>query len=183
MGPTDFNRFRAVMAGMSKLYDKEIDAVLLDAYWLALRDWRLEDFESAAGHLMANSEFMPRPAAFNALRKAGTPTAHEAWTRVLSGAQLEPGSVTERAANAMGGQQRIRMADIERDLPHIQRRFIEAYEGMTDAEAIREAVPQIANQPNWLIGTVRALEAGRPMVGHQRPASESLEPQTVGGGG
>lgn len=144
MEPHDMSRFRAVMAGMAKLYEKELDGVLLDAYWLALRNWSLTDFEDAAGHLMATAKFMPRPADFNELRKAGEPTAGEAWAVVLSGAKLEPGSVMERAANAVGGQKQIRMANIEHDLPHVQRRFIESYEAIRDAQEVRNSVPQIA---------------------------------------
>jgi hypothetical protein len=36
------------------------------------------------------------------------------------------------------------MANTERDLPHIQRRFLEAYEELTDVDSVREALPQIA---------------------------------------
>ena len=80
MQQSDFQRFRAVMTGMAKVYERELDALLLDAYWVALRDWSLEDFERAAGELMRTNEFMPRPAAFNALRKAATKLlASEAW--------------------------------------------------------------------------------------------------------
>jgi hypothetical protein len=145
MEPTDFNRFRAVMAGMAKLYDKEIDSLLLDAYWLALRDWSLPDFEAAASHLMSAAKFMPRPAEFNELRKAGQLTGGEAWAFVLSGKSLEPGTVIARAADAVGGQRFIRAANIERDLPHIQRRFLEAYEEISDAQMVREVIPQIGN--------------------------------------
>jgi hypothetical protein len=143
MQAPDRERFRAVMTGMAKVYEREIDAPLLDAYWLALREWSLDDFERAAGHLMATSKFMPRPADFNELRKAGQLTAGEAWEQVLKGRPLPPGGRAERAANIVGGQHQIRMADIERDLPHIQRRFMEAYNELTEVDAIREAIPQI----------------------------------------
>lgn len=83
MQQADFTRFRAVMTGMGELYQRELSGPLLDAYWLALRDWPLAEFEAAAAHLMATATFMPRPAEFNALRKAGRQTAGEAWLAVL----------------------------------------------------------------------------------------------------
>jgi hypothetical protein len=144
MRTDDYSRFRAVMTGMAKVYEREIDAPLLDAYWLALRTWDLGDFESAAGHLIGTSKFMPRPADFNGLRQAAELTAGEAWALALSGAALDPGSRIARAAAIVGGQQHMRMADIERDLPHIQRRFLAAYEELADADQTRAALPQIA---------------------------------------
>ena len=144
MQPADRKRFQAIMAGMAKVYEREIDAPLLDAYWLALRTWDLGDFESAAGHLIGTSKFMPRPADFNDLRRAAEPTAGEAWALALSGTALEPGSRIARAAAIVGGQQRMRMADIERDLPHIQRRFLAVYAELADADQTRAALPQIA---------------------------------------
>lgn len=143
MQTTDFERFRNVIVGMAKMYEREVDGVLLDAYWLALREWPLEDFEAAAGHLMRESKFMPRPADFTALRRAGELTAGEAWDLVLSGARLEPHSRVARASQIVGGQRRIRMANIERDLPHIQRRFFEVYRELGDVESARDELPQL----------------------------------------
>jgi hypothetical protein len=158
------------MAGMAKLYEREIDGVLLDAYWLALRAWPLQDFERAAGHLMATCKFMPRPADFNDLRRAGELTAGEAWEIVLRGDRLEPGSRAERAARIVGGQQRIRHADIERDLPHVQRRFMEAYDELIDVDAVRTALPGIAPRP--------ALRSSPRPVGELLPASLRSEADT-----
>ena len=79
MNTDDFPRFRSVLAGMAKLYERELDGPLLDAYWLALGDWSLGDFEQASRRLMATSRFMPRPADYHELRKqAGAMTAGEA---------------------------------------------------------------------------------------------------------
>lgn len=72
------------MAGMGRLFGADIDAVILDAYWLALHDWTLEDFEGAASKLMQTAEFMPKPAAFTALRRTAiSDSAGEAWVQVL----------------------------------------------------------------------------------------------------
>lgn len=156
MQQSDFQRFRAVLAGMAELYQRELSNPLLDVYWLALRSWTLADFESAAAHLMATATFMPRPSDFNALKKAGEPTAGEAWTDVLeycsNKRKIAPDGRTLRAANAVGGYYTIRMANIETALPHIERRFKEAYEELSDVEETREALPEITQ--------VRRLQQG-----------------------
>lgn len=161
------------MAGMAKLYEREIDAPLLDAYWLALRDWTLEEFESAAGHLMRESKFMPRPAEFTALRKAARMTAGEAWALVLNyvrhgyvrwqgGGVTQMGAVTkpeseiiDRAVNAIGGYEAVAMS--ETDKTHfLERRFCEHYESIQDAEDIRECLPQLTGPSTLAISGPRA---------------------------
>lgn len=151
MQASDRNRFFAVMNGMAKVYERSIDDVLLDAYWLALKDWPLEDFEKAAGELMRTSEFMPRPAAFNALRKAARQsTAAEAW--FTKGA-----STDERANRAMkiAAQGRY-VGHIPLDeLPFVQKRFFEIYDELNDTDTAREALPG----PGWLQITAEAKKA------------------------
>ena len=148
MQADDFTRFRAVLAGMAKLYERELDAPLLDAYWLALRDWSLADFERAAGHLMSRSRFMPRPADFNDLRKAAGMTAGEAWAAALQharGAWRSGPAVpeVERAVQAIGGWMVLAHANID-SLQFIERRFTDAFADLETAVATREALPQIA---------------------------------------
>jgi hypothetical protein len=149
MQPADFQRFKSVMTGMAKVYERELDGVLLDAYWLTLRGWSLPEFEAAAAHLMSTSEFMPRPAAFHALRQAARPTPGEAWARVLrhvrTGAYRQGGlrdDTVESAVRALGGYRAIAMSHEER-LPFLERRFSEHYATKADVEVIREALPQL----------------------------------------
>jgi hypothetical protein len=154
MQQADFQRFRAVMTGMAKVYEREIDGALLDAYWLALRDWSLADFEAAAAHLMRTSKFMPRPADFHELREAGRPTAAEAWLKAVeaSAGAISCGRVMtvrtcgdpliDRAVRAIGGYGAIAMCD-EDKLHFLERRFAEHYESIQDAEEVRAALPQL----------------------------------------
>jgi hypothetical protein len=133
------------------MYQIEPDNLMLDAYWIALRDWEYDDFEQAAAHLMANAKFMPRPADFNALRKASKPGPAEAWSQALSACkdwrhpELLPEGAIAEAAKSVGGFRAIAMANVEHDLPHIQRRFLEAYAEISARKEIVEAVPQIAD--------------------------------------
>lgn len=150
MQPNDFTRFHAVMTGLAELHQRELSQFLLDAYWLAMRDWSIADFESAASHLMQTMTWMPKPSDFTALKRAGETTSAEAWTEALASCvnwrnpdQLPTGRVA-RAAAAVGGFRMIAMADQETALPFIEKRFKEAYDELTDVESVREALPQIA---------------------------------------
>lgn len=153
MDLSDFERFNAVMNGMAKLFDREIDNMLLDAYWLALRDWPLADFEQAAGHLMATARFMPRPADFNELRKAAKPVPAEAWLTARKacksawtphgyrgGTSGDP--LIDKAVQAIGGYAAIAMCDTDK-LHFLERKFAEVYESLDSAEEVRQALPSL----------------------------------------
>jgi hypothetical protein len=157
----DFQRFRAVMTGMAKVYERELDGLLLDAYWLALGSWSLEDFESGAAHLMRTSKFMPRPADFNELRKASLPTAGEAWAAVLEhlkagtrewtdGGRTWDGGPTitaeiDKSVAVLGGYRALAMMPTK-ELPWMERRFAEHYGDLTEAAQRREVI----SGPGWL---------------------------------
>jgi hypothetical protein len=155
MQPADFTRFRNVMFGMGKLYERELDQVVLDTYWLALRDWSLEEFEACAVQLMRSARFMPRPADFNDLRKAALPTKGEAWARVLqhckSGYRDGKGLTPEidRAVHALGGYRYLAMAPIDQLQWH-EKRFAEHYEDMAEAEEKRDPFRLPASVRNLL---------------------------------
>ena len=158
MQQTDFQRFHAVMHGMSKVYERELDNLLLDAYWLALRDWSLEEFQAAAGQLMRTSKFMPRPADFNELRKAARPTVGEAWAKVLqhlkggyrAGDGVDP--LTDKAVRAMGGYRALAMMPADQ-LSWQEKRFAQHYGDMSEAVETRAALPQLAGgiEDTWFL--------------------------------
>lgn len=148
MQTTDFQRFKAVMAGMARVFSTEIDKPLLDGYWLALRDWEIADFEGAAAHLMANSKFMPKPADFNELRKkAAEQSAGEAWEKVLhairtmyvrEGASVDP--KTDAVVRQMGGYAHLALSNSE-DLKFRARDFQQLWADMGEVEEARTALP------------------------------------------
>lgn len=153
MLPAEAERFRSLLCGIGRVFGHEPDAVVLDAYWLALQSWSIAEFEAACSHLLRTSKFMPRPAEFEALRLASRPTAGEAWAtaveHVRSGRyRQQPSSpVVERAVRLIGGWTVIAMSE-ESKLPFIERRFAEHYAAMLHAEDIRAAVPQLAAPPS-----------------------------------
>lgn len=136
------------MAAMAELYGRELSGPLLDAYWLSLRDWPLEDFERAAAHLMATEQHMPRPAAFTALRKHTGLTAGDAWTQVLDhcrfgtyrdGSGLDDGGPIDRAVGSIGGYQAIAMHSTEW-MHQIEKRFAERLGEQEQASDSRAAL-------------------------------------------
>jgi hypothetical protein len=151
--PTDGKRFRDLLRGMARAFGSDIDTVTLDVYWLALSDWTLEQFEAAAGHLLRNSKFMPRPAEFNALKKAGKFTAAEAWDAILQhckgayrdGSGIDNGGPVDIAVRGIGGYRTIAMHNLDY-LPILQRQFVDRFEELDDVMEIRNSVPQLVDQ-------------------------------------
>lgn len=155
---TDKQAFVAVLVGLAAIKPgKGLTPEALEIWWAAMARWELDEFKSAAAHLASSIQFMPSPYDFEQLRKAGEPTAGEAWEEVLSGCLLEPGSRTDRAAQICGGQYEIRHADIETALPHIMRRFIQVYDELSDVDPARDALPSIVKQ-DWLTLSAQRLK-------------------------
>jgi hypothetical protein len=147
----DHEKFRNTMIGMGLVFGAEVSEPTMDIYWMALKDWEVDAFQGAAAHLINTCEFMPRPFDFNRLRQASKPSAQAVWGQVLeqcknwrNKADLPTGLV-DRAVKAVGGWESIAMADTEKSLPHIQRRFLDAYESMEDADTTMTALPMLAS--------------------------------------
>jgi hypothetical protein len=164
----DFERFRAVMTGMAEVFQRELSAPLLDAYWLSLREWELTEFEAAAAELMRTSEHMPRPAAFMGLKRRGRATPGEAWAEALAYARrgynpnfprlpqrgLLTDPVVARAIDAIGGYQALAASSPE-STQFLERRFAEHFESIQESSDVREAVPELMHdKPRNLTGPV-----------------------------
>lgn len=152
MQPSDSKRFRDLLRGIGRMFGQDLDAVTLDAYWVALSDWTITDLEAAARQLLRTAKFMPRPADFFELKNAGKPTAAEAWDMVLrhckgayrSGAGLDDGGPIDMAVKGLGGYRAIAMHDLDY-LPIMQRQFVERFEEAEDVVQTREALPQLVD--------------------------------------
>lgn len=151
MQPGDKIEFVEVLNGLAAIKGKELTKEAISLWWAAMAKWSLQDFKGAASHLVGACQFMPSPFDFEQLKKAGEPTPSEAWVianraccKWRTPEQLPNGRIA-RAAAAVGGFQAIAMADTERELPHLARRFISAYEEMSDVDHTRRELPQIAN--------------------------------------
>lgn len=148
MQPADRAEFMRVLNGIAAIKGKELTTEALSLWWSAMSDWSIEAFKSAASHLVRSCQFMPTPYDFEQLKRAGELTAGEAWRQVLAGGALEPGSRLARAAAIVGGQYAIRHANVERELPFVQKRFEAAYNELTDVDSARAVLPQIGVLPN-----------------------------------
>ena len=156
MQASDFAAFRAMMTGLGKVYERELDQPLLDAYWLALEDWTLVDFSAAAKHLMRCGRFFPRPSDFEDLRRSASQRdAVEAWETARSTARnaISLGRVRtdvtsgdpriDRTVAAIGGYGAIALCD-SAWLHALERRFFEAYREARDVAEARAALPHLA---------------------------------------
>lgn len=174
MQPSDANRFRNLLIGMGRVYGQEPDALVLDAYWVALRDWALEDFEQACSELLRTSKFMPRPSDFTQLRDASKLTAGEAWADVLAyvreggaGTGLavhgyDGRAITDpvvlAAVRAIGGFEAIGRSNTDQT-PFLERRFCEHFEEIGAREGIREALPQLTGGSRARVSGPRSIAA------------------------
>lgn len=162
----DFPRFREILAGMAEVYQRELSGPLADAYWLALQDWTLPDFEAAARNLLTTSQFFPRPADFAAIRNAANKrTAGEAWLEALDAcpnwrygtASVDP--LTDRVVAMLGGYKHLAMEPL--DQQHwTAKRFTEMYENLEAVEQVRDVMPRIEgpqDQPRLQAGTFRTF--------------------------
>jgi hypothetical protein len=159
MTPTDRKAFLETVVGFAELKGKQLSAPALELFWHSMQHWDIDDFRQAANQLIRSCEFMPTPKYFEALRKAGRPTAGEAWAEVLryvrtdyspnfparlnGSAGLLSDPLVDRAVNAIGGYRAIANSDMDAT-QFLERRFCEHFESIQESEDIRGAVPQIA---------------------------------------
>lgn len=171
MRVTDRKKFVETLNGLAAVKPgKELTDAALEIWWSSMKGWSIEEFVAAASHLASSVEFMPSPFNFEQLRKAAKPTDGEAWAEALKRCKAwRTGQawddVIERAVMAIGGYRSIAMADVETALPHIERRFKEAYAELEDVETVRQALPHIAPAPaiNYRDGGMTQIAA--PLAG------------------
>lgn len=151
MRPEDDLEFARVLNGLAVVKTgAKLTKEALAIWFNAFQSWSIEDFTAAASHFVMAVQWMPNPYHFEQLRRAGEPTAGEAWKiandNCLSwrtGASAA-GELIDRVVRMVGGYRAIALADQDHALPHIERRFKEAYAELAAREPIRDALPQIA---------------------------------------
>lgn len=155
---SDFDEFSDVLVAFAELKGRQLSPVAIKLFWNTMRGgWGLAEFKSAAEHLLRTCDWIPTPKHFEDLRKAGRPTAAEAWERARKacGTAIKGGYVThhgtcgdeliDRAVRGIGGYGVIAMCDTDK-LTFLERRFAEHFESLGGVEDVRQAVPQIAHQ-------------------------------------
>jgi len=156
MLPSEKPKFLAILNGLAAVKPgAKLTPEAYEVWWLAMSGWSLDEFQSAAAHLVKAMEFMPSPFHFEQLRKASRPTSAEAWLKAVaaSGQSWTPHGFTGRAScgnplidkaiSALGGYGVIAGCDTDK-LHWFEKRFAEIYDDMQGAEDVRESVPMIA---------------------------------------
>lgn len=145
MTETERGEFARVLHALAAIKGKELTADILALWWGCLSDWPLVEFKQAASHLLKHGgPYMPQPADFIALRKAGAQTAGEAWAKVLAEVRrsgrgpIDP--ATDKAVAELGGYERVAMCSDER-LGYLERAFFDNYEDGATVEEARAALP------------------------------------------
>jgi len=163
MQAADRVEFARILTGLAAIKPgNKLTPEALDVWWLSMQAWSIAEFREAAAHLARSVEFMPSPFHFEGLRKAGRPTAGEAWTealdRVRHGNYPADDEHLNRVVRAIGGWQALGMTNSD-SLHFVERRFADHFEAMQDAGDVRDAVPRIAFNGARLNGpsAVRAL--------------------------
>jgi hypothetical protein len=189
MTANDRAQFLEIVVGFAELKGRALSAPALELYWHAMSAWPLEDFKQAAEHLLSRCEFMPTPKDFEDLRRAGRPTAAEAWAVVLAyvrtgsydrsrpriNPQPEPSPLAQRVVATLGGY--VAIAKSPEEYLHLRERsFCERYEEMQDASDVREALPQIARDERGEL-TRDFAPAGQLARALQHELAATLQPK------
>lgn len=151
MTSEDLDEFLVIVGGFAELRGKELSQAAMMLYWEAMKTWTMEDFRAASLQLLRTCEFMPLPHHFEQLRRKGNLTADEAWTIALMNCARWRdtnscgNALIDKVVTSIGGYQVIAFADRDNALPHVQRRFLKAYEEIGDVVEARAAMPQLAN--------------------------------------
>jgi hypothetical protein len=148
----DRGAFLDIVLGYAELKGKQLSVPALELWWNAMSpDWSIKEFRQKANHLVRTLPFMPSPADFENLRKAGRPTAGEAFAQAVEASKscaqggyfrdnvTSGDPLTDRAVRAIGGYRVIAMSEVDK-LHFLERRFTEHYETIQDAGDAREAL-------------------------------------------
>jgi hypothetical protein len=157
MQSTDRVEFLKVLNGMAAMKKSTVVPESMDLWWACMADWSIEDFKAAAVHVLKTATFMPTPADFEELRKAGREKAGEAWDRAVRHASSSAyrhgplgDALIDQCVRVLGGYEAIARSDVS-SLHFLERRFCEHFDSIQDAGDVRKSLPQIAKQ-DWLQG-------------------------------
>lgn len=138
MEKTDRKEFDKIMVMIAEMFDKDLSKGLLDLYYHALKDLRLEDIKQATNTLLQTMTFFPKPVDFrNALGGNIEDRATQAWLKALK-AQNRYNSVCfddpviHSTIEAMGGWVKFCSMEGYTDEKWQMTDFIKIYKGMAN---------------------------------------------------
>ena len=135
-----------------------------EMWWASMRDWSIDDFRNAAGHLLKTVEFMPNPYHFNQLKKLQRPSKHEAWAAAMraclgwrTGASSGDAKI-DAAVATIGGYRTLALCDTDK-LGFCERRFLDTYEDFVESDDMRAALPHITERETKRIELAKSASA------------------------
>lgn len=163
MNTQDKRTFAEALIATGEVYGKEISAAMAEMFFLDLAEFAIGDVVSAMAEHRRDphrGQFFPKPADLIAkLRIDPHEQALAVWPeveRLASNIELADGrcgdDVARIAVNQMGGWSRIGRATY-RELPFLQKEFLERYESLTQTPKLLERVKleQIGQRKNKVV--------------------------------
>lgn len=157
MRPQDKVQFVKILTSLASVTGGKTTPEAIDLWFSAMQEWSIEEFSKAATHLLKTSKFMPKPADFYALRKAGEKTSAEAFEKALDYARggwrdgPHPDNRIEQAVKGLGGW--VVLAHSNEDKVHfLASKFSEHYETVCDKFDTREALPDLTTWKGRSLG-------------------------------
>jgi len=145
---SDRSEFVRVLNALAAIKGKDLTRDVYDIWWLAMKDWPIEEFRDAAGYLLKNCQFMPAPYDFEQLRKRGETSAYQAWSLALHHAEGDwrkgvlGNAMIDRVISMLGGYSVIALTNKDK-LGFLERRFMDAYNDFSDSSRVRKALPAL----------------------------------------
>ncbi len=152
MDSSDRPEFVRVLNGLAAIKRMDLTKDAYELWWQSMKDWPIDDFKDAAGYLLKNCQFMPAPYDFEQLRKKGEVSAHQAWSMALHHADgawrqgVLGDALTDRVVAMLGGYSVIALSNKDK-LGFLERRFMDAYNGLADTNGVRKALPNLTDRP------------------------------------
>lgn len=151
MDNSDRPEFVRVLNGLAAIKRMDLTKEAYALWWQCMKNWPIDEFKEAASYLLKNCRFMPAPYDFEQLRKKGEPSAHEAWSMALNHAEgawrqgVLGDALTDQVVASLGGYSTIALTNTDK-LGFLERRFIDAYDDLSDANSVRAALPNLTER-------------------------------------
>ena len=152
MDSSDRTEFVRVLNGLAAIKRVDLTEDAYELWWQSMKSWPIDGFKDAAGYLLKNCQFMPTPYDFEQLRKKNAPSAREAWATALAHAEgawrkgVLGDVLTDQVVETLGGYRLIALTNSDK-LGFLERRFMDAYNDLSDTGGVREALPNLSKRP------------------------------------
>lgn len=119
MQDSDKRRFVTVLSALAATFGREVDAALIEGYWMGLQDLDLLAFEKASASAIRTLDFFPRPVELRRLSgvRNHEETAALMWPAVVKASGGAGSGILDEigleAFKQLGGRQRLGQIDAQ----------------------------------------------------------------------